>query len=82
MGGYGDTAELADDVWVPDSQLLGEPHRGFYATMQNFQNERWFWLEWVSGYQAAIDMTTAYTQERKAFGGKLFDLEQFANAWP
>ena len=71
-----DTAELVlDDVWVPDSQLLGEPHRGFYATMQNFQNERMVLVGMgVGAAQAAIDMTTAYTQERKAFGGKLFDL--------
>lgn len=71
-----DTAELVlDDVWVPDSQLLGEPHRGFYATMQNFQNERMVLVGMgVGAAQAAIDMTHAYTQERKAFGGHLFDL--------
>jgi len=71
-----DTAELVlDDCWVPDSQLLGEPHRGFYATMQNFQNERMVIVGMgVGAAQAAIDMTNAYTQERKAFGGHLFDL--------
>ena len=36
-----DTAELVlDDVWVPDDQVLGTVHRGFYETMRNFQNER------------------------------------------
>ena len=71
-----DTAELVlDDVWVPDEQLLGEPHRGFYATMQNFQNERMVLVGMgVGAAQAAIDMTTAYTQDRNAFGGNLFDL--------
>ena len=71
-----DTAELVlDDVWVPDSQLLGEPHRGFYATMQNFQNERMVLIGMgVGAAQAAIDITNQYTQERKAFGGTLFDL--------
>lgn len=71
-----DTAELVlDDVWVPDSQLLGEPHRGFYATMQNFQNERMVLVGMgVGAAQAAIDMTNTYAQDRKAFGGKLFDL--------
>ena len=71
-----DTAELVlDDVWVPDSQLLGQPHRGFYATMQNFQNERMVLVGMgVGSAQAAIDMTNAYTQERKAFGGHLYDL--------
>jgi len=71
-----DTAELLlDDVWVPDSQLLGEPHRGFYATMQNFQNERMVIVGMgVGAAQAAIDLTNEYTQNRKAFGGHLFDL--------
>ena len=71
-----DTAELVlDDVWVPDSQVLGTVHRGFYETMKNFQNERMVLVGMgVGAAQAAIDMTNAYTQERKAFGGHLFDL--------
>ena len=53
-----DTAELLlDDVWVPDSQLLGEPHRGFYATMQNFQHERMVIAGMgVGAAQAGIDL--------------------------
>ena len=36
-----DTAELVfDDCRVPAANLLGEEQRGFYAIMQNFQNER------------------------------------------
>ncbi len=71
-----DTAELTlDNVWVPDSQLLGTPHRGFYETMKNFQNERMVLVGMgVGAAQRAIDITLAYTQERAAFGGKLFDL--------
>lgn len=71
-----DTAELVlDDVWVSDSQLLGQPHRGFYATMQNFQNERMVLVGMgVGAAQSAIDLTNQYTQQRKAFGGHLFDL--------
>jgi len=71
-----DTGELVlDDVWVPDDQLLGTPHRGFYETMRNFQNERMVLVGMgVGAAQVAIDMTLAYTQERKAFGGTLFDL--------
>ncbi len=71
-----DTAELTlDDVWVSDDQLLGTPHRGFYETMKNFQNERMVLVGMgVGAAQAAIDMTNAYCQERKAFGGHLFDL--------
>jgi len=71
-----DTAELSlVDVWVPDDQLLGTPHRGFYETMKNFQNERMVLIGMgVGAAQAAIDMTLEYTQERKAFGGHLYDL--------
>ena len=71
-----DTAELTlNDVWVSDAQLLGTPHRGFYETMKNFQNERMVLVGMgIGAAQAAIDMTNAYTQERKAFGGTLFDL--------
>jgi acyl-CoA dehydrogenase len=36
-----DTGELAfDDVFVPDTNLLGEENRGFYLIMANFQWER------------------------------------------
>jgi acyl-CoA dehydrogenase len=71
-----DTAELTlDDVWVPDDQLLGTAHRGFYETMKNFQNERMVLVGMgVGSAQRAIDMTNSYCQERKAFGGHLFDL--------
>lgn len=71
-----DTAELTlDDVFVPDEQLLGTPHRGFYETMRNFQNERMVLVGMgVGAAQAAIDLTNEYTQNRQAFGASLFDL--------
>jgi len=71
-----DTAELHfDDVWLPDSQLLGTPHRGFYETMKNFQNERLVLVAMGLGAaQAAIDLTVEHTASRSAFGGRLFDL--------
>ena len=71
-----DTAELVlADVWVSDEQVLGTVHRGFYETMKNFQNERMVLVGMgIGAAQAAIDMTNAYTQERKAFGGHLYDL--------
>ena len=71
-----DTAELSlVDVWVPDDQVLGTVHRGFYETMKNFQNERMVLVGMgVGAAQAAIDLTNSYTQDRAAFGGKLFDL--------
>ncbi|MAG30527.1 MAG: acyl-CoA dehydrogenase [Deltaproteobacteria bacterium] len=71
-----DTAELSlDDVFIPDEQLLGTPHRGFYETMKNFQNERMVLVGMgVGAAQQAIDMTIEYTRTRPAFGGRLFDL--------
>jgi len=71
-----DTAELVlEDVWVPDDQVLGTVHRGFYETMRNFQNERMVVVGMgVGSAQVAIDMTLEYTQQREAFGGRLYDL--------
>ena len=71
-----DTAELTlTDVWVPDEQLLGTPHRGFYETMKNFQNERMVLVGMgIGAAQKAIDMTNHYCQNRLAFGGNLFDI--------
>ena len=71
-----DTAELVlRDVWLGDDHLLGELHRGFYATMQNFQNERMVIVGMgIGAAQVAIDLTNAYTQQRKAFDGSLYDL--------
>jgi acyl-CoA dehydrogenase len=71
-----DTAELVfDDVWVSDRNLLGTEHRGFYETMKNFQNERLVLVAMgVGAAQKAIEITLDYTQERSAFGRKLFDL--------
>jgi acyl-CoA dehydrogenase len=71
-----DTAELVlDDVWVPQENLLGTEHRGFYETMRNFQNERMVLVGMgVGAAQAALDLTFGYTQDRAAFGGRLFDL--------
>ena len=70
-----DTAELVlDNVLVPEENLLGTEHRGFYEIMKNFQNERMvISAEAVGAAQAAIDMTLEHTQTRRAFGGVLFD---------
>ena len=71
-----DTAELSfDDVWVPQENLLGTEHRGFYEIMRNFQNERMVLVGMgVGAAQTAIDLTTEHLQNREAFGGTLFEL--------
>jgi acyl-CoA dehydrogenase len=70
-----DTAELVlDDLWVPDENLLGTPHRGFYEIMKNFQNERMvIAAQAVGAAQTGIDLTLGHTQARRAFDGVLYD---------
>ena len=70
-----DTAELIfDNCFVPDANVLGEVHRGFYAIMQNFQNERLvLGAQSMGEAQKAIELTLEYVKERKAFDGVLWD---------
>lgn len=70
-----DTAELSfQDCRVPAANLLGTEHRGFYEIMKNFQNERLVLAGMAVGAsQKALDLTVAWTRERGAFGGVLFD---------
>lgn len=68
------TAELVfDDVWVPDDHLIGEPNRGFYYIMTNFQNERLAIMGAAIGEcQKALELTISYVKDRHAFGGPLW----------
>lgn len=70
-----DTAELLfEDCRVPASNLLGKEGRGFYAIMQNFQNERVVLGAMAMGEaQAALELTLDYVTTRKAFGATLFE---------
>ncbi|WP_306253976.1 acyl-CoA dehydrogenase family protein [Parvularcula sp. IMCC14364] len=70
-----DTAELVfEDCFVPDENVIGEPGRGFYAAMQNLQNERIVIGAMAMGEaQAAIDITLEWVKQRQAFGGVLWD---------
>ncbi|MBL6955169.1 MAG: acyl-CoA dehydrogenase family protein [Alphaproteobacteria bacterium] len=70
-----DTAELFfADCRVPAANMLGEENRGFYAVMQNFQNERLsIGAMATSEATKALEMTIAYVSDRKAFGGALID---------
>ncbi len=70
-----DTAELVfDDCRVPAGNLLGAEHRGFYAIMKNFQNERIAIGAMAMGEASrAIELTLDYVRTRKAFGATLWD---------
>lgn len=71
-----DTAELTfEDVRLPANALLGEENRGFYAIMDNFQNERLTLAAQSVGMgMAAVEQTLEWVKERNAFDGALWDL--------
>ncbi|MFP6698865.1 MAG: acyl-CoA dehydrogenase family protein [Alphaproteobacteria bacterium] len=70
-----DTAELVfEDCPVPAANLLGEENKGFYAIMDNFQNERLVLSGMAVGEASkALEITVEYLKERKAFGATLWD---------
>ena len=70
-----DTAELVfDNCFVPDENVLGEVHRGFYAIMQNFQNERLvLGAQSIGEAQKALELTIDYVKNSLAFDGMLWD---------
>ncbi|MEM9773749.1 MAG: acyl-CoA dehydrogenase family protein [Chloroflexota bacterium] len=65
-----DTAELYfKDVKVPVENLLGEEGKGFYYLMHNLPQERLsIAISAQAGAERILDETTAYCQERTAFG--------------
>jgi len=76
-----DTAELVfEDCEIPYENILGEENKGFYAVMQNFQNERLVGGALSLGeMQNALAVTKAYVKDRKAFGGTLWDKQVVRN---
>ncbi len=76
-----DTAELVfKDCRVPEANILGGAGRGFYAVMQNFQNERLtVAAQSIGEAQKGIDITVQYVRDRKAFGGVLWDKQVIRN---
>jgi alkylation response protein AidB-like acyl-CoA dehydrogenase len=65
-----DTAELFfSDVRVPAENVLGEVGMGFIYLMQNLPQERLsIAVASAAGTERALEITTQYTKERKAFG--------------
>jgi len=71
-----DTAELVfEDAWLPADAMLGEENRGFYAIMDNFQNERLTLGAMSVGMaMAGIELTLDWVKQRQAFGKTLWDI--------
>ena len=69
-----DTAELLfEDCRVSEQNLLGQENRGFYAVMQNFQNERLaLGAQTIGECQKAIELTVKYALDRPVFGKSLW----------
>ncbi|MGH1356147.1 MAG: acyl-CoA dehydrogenase family protein [Thalassovita sp.] len=65
-----DTAELFfEDVKVPKSNVLGDPHEGFKVMMMNLAEERIMGaLGFMARAEYAFDITMNYITERRAFG--------------
>jgi len=61
-------------VRVPRRNLIGEEGKGFTYQMVQFQEERlWAAANSVRGFDRIIDLTIAYTRDRKAFGRSVLD---------
>src|SRR5437588_188248 len=65
-----DTAELIfEDVRVPAENLIGEENRGFYHLMRNLPAERLgIAVHAAAAARRAVDLSTQYARDRKAFG--------------
>ncbi|MBO9712347.1 acyl-CoA dehydrogenase family protein [Sphingomonas sp.] len=73
-----DTSELFfDDVWVPAENLLGlEEGQGFRQLMAELPRERLvIAVSSVVTMEKAIDVTSEYVKERKAFGQRVIDFQ-------
>jgi len=72
-----DTAELSfSDVRVPKENVLGEVGQGFLYLVSNLPQERMsIAIACVAGARAALNWTTDYVRERKAFGATIGSLQ-------
>ena len=75
-----DTAELIfEDCRVPMKNRLGEENKGFYYLMDHLQQERLMCTIMAQGMaEAMLEMTIAYTRDRKAFGKPICNFQHNA----
>ena len=73
----GSTGWIAfQDVHVPAENMIGREGEGFTVTMSAFDNGRYTVAAGATGLiRTALDASKAYAEDRKAFGGKLSDLQ-------
>lgn len=77
---------MMKDVKIPDSYRIGEVDKGFYLTMEGFDNARILIAAvCVGAAQRALDVGMEYIKERKAFGrpiGKFEGIQfELADDW-
>jgi acyl-CoA dehydrogenase len=77
---------MMSDVRIPDSYRLGEVDKGFYLTMEGFDNARILIAAvCVGAARRALDIGMEYIKERKAFGrpiGKFEGIQfELADDW-
>jgi len=72
-----DTSELFfDNVRVPAANLLGDEGRGFAYLMQELPWERMqIAITGIAAAEAALEWTTQYVRDRKAFGKAVIDFQ-------
>lgn len=76
-----DTSELFfDDAVIPPENLLGsEEGRGFYQMMEQLPQERLtLAVSAVAAMERALDLTVAYTKDRRAFGKPIAEFQNTA----
>ena len=73
----GSTGWIAfQDVHVPAENMIGREGEGFTVTMSAFDSGRYTVAAGATGLiRAALDASKTYAEDRKAFGGKLSDLQ-------
>ena len=65
-----------DNVFVPESRILGESGKGFKVVMEAFNKSRpLIGARGVGLSQGAIDQASAFIQDRVAFGQKISDFQ-------
>jgi len=71
------TAQLSfDDVRVPISNIIGQENRGFYQTLEFFDESRIEISAQALGIaQGAFDRALAYSMQREQFGRKIADFQ-------